>query len=344
MTNKLYIIGNGFDLHHELKSKYCHFACYLKRNNTELYELLKNYIEFPEPDKDLWSDFESNLANLNKERILFDYDFLLPDFTKEELTPEDREAFPYTMEEYLCKLTEGLIENFQNFISEIKIAEISNELILEIDKKAKYLTFNYTNTLELFYNIDKENVLYIHNSAYYGPEQIILGHGIDPKNFEEELPEPPDDIELEDLEKWYSQNVYWEYSYSTGKDTIMKYFAKNYKPTKLIIEINQPFFSELHSINEIYILGHSLSKVDLPYFEEIIKSVHPGAKWFTSYHNTEKVESKQNNNNINEEKNNSEGKKHLDTLINLGIDKSSISLFQLKEIQLNFGQLKLNFE
>lgn len=189
--------------------------------------------------------------------------------------------------------------------------------IIDLDKNAKFLSFNYTNTLELLYNIDKEKINYIHNSAHYGSEEIVLGHGINPENFEETLPEPPDDIEFEDLEKWYSQNVYWEYSYSTGKETIMKYFFKNYKPTKTIIELNQSFFTDLESINEIYILGHSLSEVDLPYFRKIVESVSHSTKWLVSYlYNSEKITP-------------------LNTLTNLGIDRNKITLFRLKEIQIN---------
>jgi len=107
---------------------------------------------------------------------------------------------------------------------------------------AKFLSFNYTNTLEKLYSIDKGKIVFIHNSAHYGSDKIILGHGIDPENFNEKLPEIPDNIEVEDMGEWYSKNGYYEYSYNTGKETIMKYFERNFKPTKLIIEHNHSFF------------------------------------------------------------------------------------------------------
>lgn len=310
MINKLYIIGNGFDLHHNLNTSYNHFAHYLEMKDKELYDFLNNYIN-PKLENKLWSDFEENLANLDFERILFDYSHLLPDYSKEELRPLDREAFPYTMEDYLAKLTEGLIEEFQNFIREVLMPENATDLKLNIDKNAKFLSFNYTNTLETLYKIESEKIKYIHNSAHCGSEPIILGHGIDLEIFEEKLPEPPDDIELEDLEKWFSQNTYWDYSHSRGKETIKKYFEKNYKPTKFIIDSNQEFFSDLKSINEIYVLGHSLSKVDLPYFEKIIDSVSPSTKWFVAYYDD------------------SERIKHLNTLKIQGLDERNINLFEL---------------
>jgi len=82
-------------------------------------------------------------------------------------------------------------------------------------------------------------------------------------------------------------------------------------------------------------LGHSLSKVDLPYFEEIIKSVNISAKWYVSYY-ADLCDTQ-----------NYEGYKHLNTLMRLGIDKNSITLFQLKEKQLKQPidkQLKIKFE
>ena len=37
MNNELYVIGNGFDLHHGLNTSYYAFSKYLKENDNELY-------------------------------------------------------------------------------------------------------------------------------------------------------------------------------------------------------------------------------------------------------------------------------------------------------------------
>ncbi len=53
------------------------------------------------------------------------------------------------------------------------------------------------------------------------------------------------------------------------------------------IGYNEEFFSLLDGLrfNEVYIWGHSLSDVDVPYFEKFLslESVK-SAKWFVSYH------------------------------------------------------------
>jgi len=43
---KLYVIGNGFDVHHGLDTRYTSFGLYLKKNYRETYELLLDYYGF----------------------------------------------------------------------------------------------------------------------------------------------------------------------------------------------------------------------------------------------------------------------------------------------------------
>ena len=191
MTDKLYIIGNGFDLHHNLKTSYYDFAKYLKENDKDLFETLESYISFPIEDNCLWARFEENLANLDAEEILSEHTDYLPDYSSDEFRDRDRHAFPDIMDQFYKKLTEGLLESFLNFIQKVETPPSSEEQKLKLNKEAFFLTFNYTNTLEKLYGINKKCIKYIHNSAYYGSEQIILGHGIEPSNFEDKKPEPP---------------------------------------------------------------------------------------------------------------------------------------------------------
>ena len=47
---KLYIIGNGFDLHHGMATDYGQFAEYLRRTNSELRDLIDHYFPTDEDD------------------------------------------------------------------------------------------------------------------------------------------------------------------------------------------------------------------------------------------------------------------------------------------------------
>ncbi len=325
MTDKLYIIGNGFDLHHGLRTSYFDFAKCLKENNRNLYDTLENYISYPSSDKDLWSRFEENLANLDADEILSEHTDTLPNYVSDDFRDRDRYVFPDIMDEHHQKLTTGLFEQFEGFIQKVEFPQTSFEYKIELDKQASFLTFNYTDTLERLYKVERKNIVYLHNSAFHGSEAIILGHGIDPVNFEEKRPEPPDDLDEEDFERWHDQHNDYDYSYDTGKENLMRYFKDTFKPTSEIIQRHNAFFEGLGSFKEVFVLGHSISSVDLPYFKKIITFVNQNTKWSVSYYNTE------------------EKIRHLNTLKTMGLEEKNINLFELLDMQENNKQLKIDF-
>lgn len=325
MTTKLYIIGNGFDLHHYLKTSYYDFAKYLRENYNDIHTNLESYVSYPDSEKDLWSKFEENLANLDAEEILSEHTDTLPNYASDDFRDRDRYIFPDIMEEHFQKLTSGLFSAFEEFIQQVEFPKYSWEYKIEIDKEAFFLTFNYTNTLERIYLIDKSKIIYIHNSAFYGSEGIILGHGIDPETFEEKRPEPPDSLEIDELEEWYNQNDDYDYSYDEGKQNLMRYFKVTHKPTREIINQHSYFFENLKTVKEIFVFGHSMSAVDLPYFEEVAKNLNKDVKWTVSFYNSE------------------EYKRHLSTLDKLGVSIDNIRLIQLENLQDSNKQLKIEF-
>lgn len=325
MTIKLYIIGNGFDLHHYLKTSYYDFSTFLQEKYNDIYSTLESYVSYPNSDNDLWSRFEENLANLDAEEILSEHTDTLPDYASDEFRDRDRYVFPDIMEEHFEKLTNGLFSAFEEFIQQVEYPNYSWEHKIEIDKEATFLTFNYTDTLERLYSIDKSKIVYIHNSACYGTDNIILGHGIDPVTFEDKRPDPPDGLKPDELEEWYNQNDDYDYSYDEGKQNLMRYFKVTYKPTKEIISRHSSFFASLKTVKEIYVYGHSMSSVDLPYFEEITKNISNDVKWTVSFYDS------------------SEHKRHQITLNKLGISSDNIRLIQLEDIQENNRQMKIEF-
>jgi hypothetical protein len=72
-----------------------------------------------------------------------------------------------------------------------------------------------------------------------------------------------------------------------GNRIVDDYFSATFKPTDKIILQQQPFFQSLKTVRQILVMGHSLSEVDAPYFEEIIANIDPTAvRWKVSYHST----------------------------------------------------------
>jgi len=105
----------------------------------------------------------------------------------------------------------------------------------------------------------------------------------------------------------------------------MKYFEKMHKPTTKIIEENKHFFESLRSLKHIFVFGHSMSDVDIPYFQKIIDSTNKGVKWTISYYDPAKIES------------------YKDTMNKLGVVEINYELIELSSIQVNNNQLNIDF-
>ena len=52
----LYIIGNGFDLHHEMKTSYPHFREWLEANDASVLYTIDELFSYC--DEDWWQNFE----------------------------------------------------------------------------------------------------------------------------------------------------------------------------------------------------------------------------------------------------------------------------------------------
>lgn len=53
-THNLVIVGNGFDLHHGIKTSYSHYKDWLTIVHPDLFEQLNRYID---TSGDWWNDF-----------------------------------------------------------------------------------------------------------------------------------------------------------------------------------------------------------------------------------------------------------------------------------------------
>jgi hypothetical protein len=114
MEETLYIIGNGFDLHHGIPSMYADFKAYLARHDPDLLYSLEHLYDC----KDIWGDFEQNLLTISRETFI---NYISPLFPVNEVNDED---FTYA-ELFLSQdsagnlvdeLTENLRKRFHQWI------------------------------------------------------------------------------------------------------------------------------------------------------------------------------------------------------------------------------------
>ena len=103
-------------------------------------------------------------------------------------------------------------------------------------------------------------------SCINGNESLVVGHKVmkdESDAFDEDAP------------------IYQEES----RRNIIRIMNAFRKPTEDIIARNRQFFESLSDITDIYVYGHSYSRVDYDYFVEIRKSVNNDTKWHLGWHN-----------------------------------------------------------
>lgn len=260
---KLYIIGNGFDLHHNLKTSYDYFHSFLKTMNPDLIEFLERYFQFNVDDNYLWSKFEEDLGTFNSTELWEDYS---PKFDADD---DLQYSSFFGTEDEINEVLERTLDSLRSVFSDwIESIEIKSDIKIEVDKKAFYLTFNYTHLLENHYYIPNQNILHIHGEL--NKNELIFGHNIEPE------------IKSEIDDNGDSNRTMIIDSQATAKSMLYNLI----KPVGKLIKKNYLVFQSLKSIETVYVLGHSLNEIDHPYFSEIIKNKNI-KEWIVSYHEEE---------------------------------------------------------
>ena len=277
----IYIIGNGFDLHHFIPSKYEHFRDWLEENDEDTLLMVEEILETDEPT--WWNEFETNLGRgfavkLYTENVAFQNQ---PNYGSDDYRDRDLYVAEYEVEQSIGELIYDLKGDFQEWASQLPTGDGGRAIKMET-KESSFLTFNYTLTLEKLYNMQPKQILHIHGHAL-DKDTIIVGHGQDYSSFrnelDDDLPKPPDDLSSEEYERWYDE-VASEYSddypTSQAKDAAASAMVKLRKDVDGILAKNKKFFQSLHDIGMIHIYGFSFADVDIPYLMEVAKNVDIG--------------------------------------------------------------------
>lgn len=288
--SKLFIIGNGFDRAHGLNTSYEDFHQYLKENYPDAsfdgyntpessrvmpdggieYEdvdavgFIMEVISRAEPDGENWSNLETSLGHLD-----------LHEYMDNWLDDGDEDDNPYhevyRNQDLAANLVGAILEITEYFADWIDTIEIIDtqpiarfEKLIDRDKDW-FLTFNYTETLEILYGA--KNVCHIHGKQ--GGE-LLFGHG--------------DDTDY--TEDFMNRHI-------GSEDSLQAMQEKLRKNTKGAIATSQAFFQDISNVvNEIYSFGFSFSKVDEVYVQEICRRMSTAhVTWFLHERNNNDDES-----------------------------------------------------
>lgn len=268
---KLFIIGNGFDIHHGIKSRYTDFAKWLETVDREVHgaveEFLPTWVDAEGNVQNAWSDLENNLEHFDTDQLLEYGKNFLPSYGADDWSEAGHHDFEFELDRVISALSVGLHRNFVRWLGTLFIPAQTPFPVRTIDPRSKFFNFNYTPTIQTVYGAT--DVLHIHGSLADATSQIVLGHGWTP-GAEDRLEDRID----EDTDT----------RVAGGYRLIDDYFRKTFKPTSEIIQRNQAFFTGLGDVSEVFVFGHGLAEVDAPYFAEMLKNLPELASWTISYY------------------------------------------------------------
>ena len=268
---KLYIIGNGFDLNHGLKTNYTDFKAWLKNYKPEIYNIILELyqIDDNEDTNSWWSMFESHLVDFDvyEEIIELTKEYNI-DYGSDDFRESDRYVGSIEAERKFEKLMKNILIHFNDWVNSLSPLSIENKMI-NIDKEALFINFNYTQTLETIYGVPQERVYHLHGKQ--GDNNYVLGHGRSFEYINKRIRDnnaPPKGLSEEELYEWYSDNYNEAYE-NIVESTTAKFYSYK-KDVDGIIETHSEVFAKLSDVREIYIYGFSFSDIDNPYIKKII--------------------------------------------------------------------------
>lgn len=289
MTN-LFVLGNGFDLAHDLKTSYNDFRKYLLSKHPELtIDILVTPRGVTQPDGDVhyderevlslifylisqaegdttdWNDIETSLGMLDFTEA---FDWHEPQLDKEGDVDWGKMSKMYEdIARELVIPTTAIQNLFAEWVQTIRTYEVEPKEEFEqlLSEDDLYLTFNYTDTLQMAYEVSEDSVCHIHGCQY---EPIHFGHGNQVDRTDE-----------------YMGDFFGSQDHLFEIDEALR------KKSEEAIADHADFFDDLRerTIRNIYSYGFSFNGVDEIYLKELCECIETkNVTWhFHDYNNEE---------------------------------------------------------
>lgn len=252
----LYIIGNGFDKHHEIPSGYWDFHEWLTEKNPELVDQIDELYGYSD---DLWGNFEVELGNLDIPSVASE---IYAENPADEMSDHYERTFhagAIVAGDTVGEIYNKIREMFPEWVKSLPAADTCKKI--RIDKEDSFfITFNYTDTLLDVYGIPLDDILFIHGRASDSANRhLVLGHGKSREEIQREAEAKFD----EETHPAYIQTV----------EAVERQVNMMKKNTSRIIDDNQSAWEAMKDVQHIYCYGFSMSLVDMPYLQKIIASI-----------------------------------------------------------------------
>lgn len=274
---KLYIIGNGFDMWHGIQSGYGDFKEYVHERDRPLFQSVENYL----PAGDDWSSLESALADVDVDNIIDNAGQFMMSYADEDWSDSGHHDFQYEVQQVVERLSSKLVARFGEWIRTLEIPspDTAKKKLKHLDSGAAFLTFNYTSTLQDLYAVPGEHVLHIHGEACVNEDELVLGHAWNP----EKRTSLNKRVDIEEIDTRLME----------ANSILDGYFSRTFKPSEELIEQHREFFDQLDTVQTVYVLGHSLSDVDMAYLKALLRiPAVAAAEWHIACRTEDDLEEK----------------------------------------------------
>lgn len=286
---KLYIIGNGFDLWHDLPTGYDHFYAFAK----EMLDEFEHYYSFDMDHAGPWCDFENSLGCFDWLQFYEAHNHI--DVAAENFRSSEVFGLEDDITEQADHHVEAIKDYFREWVEGIDIS--AAEMKLAFPHDASFISFNYTYTLQSIYGISDEKVFHVHGRADKF-DDLFFGHG-------ETMEDEPELDENGDSNRAM---------FSDAEDAAKYPFYALQKPVSEVLEKNCKLFESVGLVSEIIVIGHSLNKIDLPYFGKLAACA-PSAQWLVCcYEEEDEVH-------------------HVEKLVNCGVRPGNVQTCTYAELQ-----------
>jgi len=300
---KLYICGNGFDLHHGYRTGYRDYRDFILKQHSHAFKAFEDFQYLDLSISDKWSDLEQSLT-INYEECIDDaINEYYPDLNN------DSDSRWYGIDIDLEEQTKFIFDftgrYFLEWLANIDFSDPKSKI--HLNGSDYYITFNYTSTLEQVYKIASDNIFHIHGHVdllnirdmfdWFTPsfttiEEAEIAEQVrvdlinnDTVRRQIQFGSVGNNIEVikKEMEEKYGYNDFYTVSIEPGIkhiiefcDSASKDLEKNYAPLKSFINSKD--------INEVIVMGHSIMGVDFPYYSDVIVPALRSRRWDFYWH------------------------------------------------------------
>lgn len=263
---KLYIIGNGFDNHHHLNTKYSDYSDYLKDNHQGLHSDFESFPGLSISPDGLWTDVE-NALSLDYWEIMDELMNDYPDLSDDSDSRWHRMGISAELLKNIIARFTGSV--FFEWLSNIDYSKVNPDLLFSED--SVFITFNYTMVLENYYGVPSDRILHIHGTID-NYDSIQFGSSDN----------DPDQC-VKEMEARFSDDDFYAVSIEDAVRELGYTLETAHKDQKSNYKSMISFLKSIE-VDEIIIMGHAFWGVDNPYYRDIIVPLFSDCKWTVYCH------------------------------------------------------------